>query len=196
MVKSLIKLSIIFYLLIQPFNLNSQEKKLKHRFFSVYQFNDDENKIKYQRECSEKDIPYLKSFWLVYYNQKGQKVGEEYYKNWKLYYYHLYKYTATEVHKKTFYWYGYINKAFFYRPTNKEIFVGYIFRRHYSLWHIYDKESGRILSKSFYRFIDHPFRGIPKIDYTDRYFYNKNKLVKIERYRKRALTKVYHIKKQ
>lgn len=190
MIKAYLKLIIVLSLILLPLSLFSN--KLSYRFYSVYQFNEDENIIKYKRECSEQDLPYLKSFWIVYHNDKGQKVGEEYYQNWMLYYYHLYQYTNTEVHKKTFYWYGYVDKAFFFRPSNKEIFVGYIFRRHYNTWHTYHKD-GRVKSKSFYRFIDHPFGGIPKIDYTDRFIYENKKLVKIERYRKRALTKVYKV---
>ncbi len=162
------------------------KQKITTRFYSSYTFNEKNLSVLSKIKVHKSQLPYLKSFWIVYLNAKGQIIGEEYYKNWRLYYYFLYDHRGHQTHKRGFYWHGITDKAFFH-VRKRTIWQGYYFKRNPDVWWIYDSKN-RLISKTHYKFFD-----AGKIDYTDRYIYRNNQLKSIRRYRKGRLSKEYPI---
>lgn len=180
-----ITIGLLFLFLYPALALSNNPKDITIKYFSKYSFKEEQQAILHQIEVSQKEIPYLKSFWRVYYDSKGQVFGEEYFKNWRLHYYHLYRYTKTHTHKQGFYWHGITQKAFFH-IKKQYIWQGYYFKRTPNVWWVYDLK-GRLKSKTYYSLYEKV-----KIDYSDLYFYKKGELNQIDRYRNGIVTKVYH----
>ncbi len=180
---------IILVIIIPVISYSKINNTYKRKFYSHYYFIDEKLQAYKKIEVQERDLQYMKSFWIVYYDQNNKIAGEEYYENWRLYYYYIYKYTQNQIHKKGFYWHGITGNAYLY-VRNRAYFKGYYFKRTPDVWWIYDN-LGRIISKSYYSF------GYgERLEYTDRYYYKDNELIYRERYRQGKLTNTYYYKKR
>jgi len=182
-----ITIGVLCLFAITSTSYSLSKKDFTKKYYSKYYFTEEKIEILNKIEVSEKELDYIKYFWIVYYDSQNRIVGEEYYKNFRLYYFYLYKYSLNQTEKRGFYWHGITDQAFF-RAFKRSIWQGYYFKRDPDIWWIYDLK-GKLISKSY-----HKSNESEKIDYTDQYFYKGDKLIQIKRYRDGRLTKIYNYK--
>ncbi len=187
-VNSIILTIFLFITSLSISAYGDSSKIVSVKYYSKYFFKEDHKDILHKIEVSQDKIKYLKSFWKVYYNLDNRIIGEEYYKNWRLFYYYLYRYKNNKIYKAGFFWHGIIDRAHF-NIFKRYIWQGYFYKRiPHTLW-VYNK-NGQLIIKAYYK-----WQNKYNIDYTDKYIYNKaKKLVRIKRYREGIMVKEYLLK--
>ena len=192
MTRIILSLTGLFFLMTlnPPKGQSETSQNYTVKYYSYYLFREDRNEILDKIEVSEKEIHYLKQFWIVYYDRKARVLGEELHSNWRMSQYFIYRYDGKRTHKRGFYWHGFTDEAFFYNNVGRRVvWQGYYFKRNPDFWWVYD-EKNRLVSKTHYS-VTRPYLA----DYTDVYHYDEKELKRITRYRDNLVTKIYHFKR-